>query len=226
MSKPPKAARSEPQASEGQNMTQMRARIHRPRARSRRTQAERTAATRERILAAVVESIAEVGFGQTTASEIARRAGVTWGAVQHHFGDKDGILAAVLAQSFAHLAERLSDVPADAPLDARIHHFVQRAWEHFASPHFRSTLEILLHTPPEPREGESGWQGEMVQAFNHIWQRLFADAALPARRMTALQRYVTSVLTGLSALDRLDGRGHARSHELALLEETLRRELS
>ena len=207
-------------------MSEARARTpRRPRTRPRRTQAERTAATRERILAAVVESIAEVGFGQTTASEIARRAGVTWGAVQHHFGDKDGILGAVLEQSFAHLAERLADVPADAPLDARIHLFVQRAWEHFASPHFRSTLEILLHTPPEPREGESGWQGEMVQAFNRIWQRLFADAALPARRMTALQRYVTSVLTGLSALDRLDGRGHARSHELALLEETLRREL-
>jgi AcrR family transcriptional regulator len=195
------------------------------RTRARRTQAERTAATRERILAAVVESIADVGFGQTTASEIARRAGVTWGAVQHHFGDKDGILAAVLEQSFAHLAERLAEVPPDAPPEARIHLFVQRAWEHFASPHFRSTLEILLHTPPEPREGESGWQGEMVQAFNRIWQRLFADAEIPARRLTALQRYVTSVLTGLSALDRLDGRVHARSAELALLEETLRREL-
>jgi len=64
--------------------------VRRPRA--RRTQAERTAATRERILAAVVESIAELGIQRTTASEIARRAGVTWGAVQHHFGAKHGIL--------------------------------------------------------------------------------------------------------------------------------------
>ena len=103
--------------------------------------------------------------------------------------------------------------------------FVQRAWEHFASPHFRSTLEILLHTSPEPREGESGWQGEMVQAFNRIWQRLFADAGFPRAALRRSSATSPSVLTGLSALDRLDGRGHARSAELALLEETLLREL-
>ncbi len=47
-------------------------------------------------MAAVLESIAEVGFQRTTAAEITRRAGVTWGAVQHHFGAEDGILRAVL----------------------------------------------------------------------------------------------------------------------------------
>jgi hypothetical protein len=58
----------------------------------RRTHAERSADTRARILAAVVECISEIGFQRTTASEIASRAGVTWGAVQHHLGGKDGIL--------------------------------------------------------------------------------------------------------------------------------------
>ncbi|HVN40395.1 MAG TPA: TetR/AcrR family transcriptional regulator [Myxococcota bacterium] len=190
----------------------------------RRTQAERTAATRERILTAVVASIAEQGFGRTTASEIAKRAGVTWGAVQHHFGAKDGILEAVLEQSFAHLAERLEQVPPDAPLALRIHEFVLRAWEHFSSPHFHSTLEILLHLPPLPSEGE-GWQGEMVGALNRIWARIFADSPLPPRRVAMLQRYTVSVLAGLSSLERLDRRHPSRSAELALLEETLRREL-
>ncbi|HKK52995.1 MAG TPA: TetR family transcriptional regulator, partial [Myxococcota bacterium] len=50
--------------------------------RSRRTQAERTAETRARILEATVESLDQVGFQRTTAAEITRRAGVTWGAVQ------------------------------------------------------------------------------------------------------------------------------------------------
>jgi AcrR family transcriptional regulator len=195
------------------------------RPRARRTQAERTAATRERILAAVVASIAEQGFGRTTASEIAKRAGVTWGAVQHHFGAKDGILEAVLEQSFAHLAERLGQVPADAPLALRIHQFVLRAWEHFSSPHFHSTLEILLHLPPWPVEGEGGWQGEMVGALNRIWGRIFMDSPLPPRRVAMLQRYTVSLLVGLSSLERLDRRRHSRSAELALLEETLRREL-
>ena len=71
----------------------------------RRTHAERTAESRARIMSAVVESIAEVGFKRSTASEIARRSGLTWGAVQHHFGGKEGILAAVLEDSFDRFAE-------------------------------------------------------------------------------------------------------------------------
>ena len=190
--------------------------------RARRTQAERTAATRERILAAVVESIAEVGFGRTTAMEIAKRAGVTWGAVQHHFGGKDGILDAVLEESFARFARLLAQVPVGAPLAERIHEFVARAWEHFSSPHFRSTLEILLHLTPS--QDGSGLDS-MVRELNAIWQRLFADAPLPARRVVTLQRYTVSVLSGLSSLERIDGRSRTRAAELALLEETLGREL-
>ncbi|MBW2313227.1 MAG: TetR family transcriptional regulator [Deltaproteobacteria bacterium] len=55
----------------------------------RRSQAERSAETRTRILAAVIDSIADVGLQRSTAAEIACRAGVTWGAVQHHVGDKE-----------------------------------------------------------------------------------------------------------------------------------------
>jgi AcrR family transcriptional regulator len=164
-----------------------------------------------------------VGYGRTTALEIARRAGVTWGAVQHHFGAKNGILEAVLQESFARFAALLAKIPAHAPQPQRNHQFVKRAWEHFASPHFRSTLEILLHVPAT-QEG-SDWLGGMVRSLNEIWQRLFADAPLPARRVVTLQRYTVSVLAGLASLERPDGRSHARAAELTLLEETLRREL-
>ena len=75
-----------------------------PPLRPRRSHSERTAKTRARVIAAVVESIDEVGFHRTTGSEIARRAGVTWGAVQHHFGGKDGMLAAVVEDSFNRFA--------------------------------------------------------------------------------------------------------------------------
>jgi AcrR family transcriptional regulator len=191
----------------------------------RRTQAERTARTRERILAAVVESIADVGFGRTTANEIARRAGVTWGAVQHHFGGKQGILEAVLEDSFERFVGSLADIPTGGTLEQRVGLFVDRAWQHFASPHYRSTLEILLHLTPERGEG-AGWQGGMVRALNDVWQRLFADAALPPRRVAMLQRYAVSLLSGLASLATLDGRAHARPAELALLERTLVEELS
>ena len=91
---------------------------------------------------AVVESISEVGFQKTTANEITRRAGVTWGAVQHHFGGKDGILEAVLEESFERFAARLAAVPIEgASLEQRVSAFVDIAWQHFGRHRWRYTLE-------------------------------------------------------------------------------------
>jgi AcrR family transcriptional regulator len=204
------------------------AEVHRkPPSRARRSQAERTADTRGRILRAVVESIAEVGFQRTTASEIADRAGVTWGAVQHHFGGKDGILRAALEDSFARFAERLSDVPAaGAPLEERVAAFVDRAWEHFASPHYRSTFEILLsQAGRDGGSGESSWQAGMFRAWERIWRRLFGDASLPRRRSAELQRFTIAVLSGAAWLKLLGGPDAKDGAELELLKQTLVREL-
>lgn len=197
--------------------------------RPRRTHAERTAATRARIVAAVVESVSEVGFQRTTAAEIAQRAGVTWGAVQHHFGGKDGMLRAVLEDSFARFAARLEDLPtAGVPLEARATLFVERAWEHFRSPHFRSTLEILLAALP----GGGGslhplLQAQMFDAWDGVLRRLFADARLPAARRRRLGQFALATLCGLAVTARLArGEPHARPAELALLHAALVRELT
>jgi len=191
----------------------------------RRTQAERTAETRRRILEAVVESIAEVGFQRTTATEIAKRAGVTWGAVQHHFGAKGGILEAVLEDTFERFEEKLGDIPEDEPLARRVSLFVERAWEHFGSPHFRSTFEILLHHG----KGEDGdapphWQETMFRAFDRVFERLFSDTRLARRERGALHQYAVAEMMGLAAFDML-GEPRSRNAQLALLEKTLLAEL-
>ena len=197
--------------------------------RERRTHAERTAETRAKIVAAVVSCIAEVGFQRTTASEITRRAGVTWGAVQHHFGGKDGILLAVLEDSFARFATRLSDIPVrDTPLETRIDLFIDRAWEHFGSAHYRSTFEILLHyTGPEAPAPEQLWQSEMFRAWNRIWGELFESPRSSRRRTVTLQHYTISVLSGLASMQMIEGPGsRILEAELDLLKQTLARELA
>jgi len=195
----------------------------------RRTQAERTAATRERIMRAVVESIAEIGFQKTTANEITRRAGVTWGAVQHHFGGKDGILDAVLEESFERFAERLAAVPTEgASLKERVSAFVDIAWAHFGSPDYHSTFEILLnYTRDDEANGVPVWQSEMFSAWNRVWSKIFADVSLPRRKVVALQTFSISVVSGMAALAMLR-RAVEPVHgaELDLLKRTLVREMS
>jgi AcrR family transcriptional regulator len=199
-----------------------------PPARARRTHAERTAETRARVMAAVVASIAEVGFQKTTAAEIARRAGVTWGAAQHHFGDKDGILMAVLEDSFDRFAQALGEPPGEGvPRAERVSLFVRRAAAHFASDHYRSTFEILLNLP----EGsEVEWQTEMLAAWFGIWQSYFPGSPASRRQTVDLMHYTISALSGLAAMKMLEGqpgRGvAARDRELRYLEQTLVHELS
>jgi AcrR family transcriptional regulator len=199
------------------------------RARERRSHAERTAETRAKIIAAVVEGISEVGFARTTAAEITRRAGVTWGAVQHHFGDKDGILVAVLEDSFDRFSARLDEIPIeDASFEKRASLFIDRAWEHIGSPLYRSTFEILLdQAGREELTDEPSWQQRMFRAWDRIWMRIFGDASISRRRHFVLQHYTISVLSGLASVLTLEsGDARLRGTELDLLKDTLTRELS
>lgn len=198
-------------------------------ARRRRTHAERTARTRARIVEAVVASMASVGYARSTAPEITRRAGVTWGAVQHQFGDKHGMFVAVLEHSFERFAARLSDLPADdLDLEKRASLFLERAWEHFASAHHRAASEIMLnYLGREDEAARRDWQGEMFRAFDRVWMEFFGEAPIPRRRHVLLQHYTVSALSGLASTLALEGAdARPRPGELDLLVATLARELT
>jgi AcrR family transcriptional regulator len=79
---------------------------------ARRTQAQRSATTQQAIVATARDLIAERGFEATTIEEIARGAGVSKGALYHHYADKTEVLAAVYEHVEAELCRRLLDVAA------------------------------------------------------------------------------------------------------------------
>jgi len=174
-------------------------------------------------MAAVVECITESGYHAATASEIARRSGLTWGAVQHHFGDKDGILAAVLEDSFSRFTETLAEAPTAGALEARVSGFVRCAWRHFGSPHYRTTFSILVNLPGDP---QSPWQERLLVAWTDVWRRAFPESRLREGRTRSLMLYALSVLTGLAGLQALNRAplGPLET-ELRWLEDTMLREI-
>ena len=52
--------------------------------------------TRAMVIDETVRCVLEEGFGAASAKHITERAGVTWGVIQYHFGDRDGLLMAVV----------------------------------------------------------------------------------------------------------------------------------
>lgn len=73
----------------------------------RRTQAERTAATRGRLLAAGRALFAADGFAAVSTQAIVEGAGVTRGALYHQFGDKGGLFAAVYEEVEADIVDSI-----------------------------------------------------------------------------------------------------------------------
>ena len=66
--------------------------------------------TRAMVIDETVRCVLEEGFGAASAKHITERAGVTWGVIQYHFGDRDGLLMAVVDCGFSELLAKLREV--------------------------------------------------------------------------------------------------------------------
>ena len=66
-----------------------------------------------RVLQAAIDSILEKGYYQTSSNEIARRAGVTWGAIQHQFGTREQLLLEVMNDRWHMLQEQVATARID-----------------------------------------------------------------------------------------------------------------
>lgn len=75
---------------------------------ARRTQAERSEATRQALVTAARPLFAHRGYAGVGTEEIVRAAGVTRGALYHHFDGKRELFEAVYEQIEVELAERIA----------------------------------------------------------------------------------------------------------------------
>ena len=76
---------------------------------TRRTQAERAAETREALIEAARPLFAAQGFAEVALETIVRSAGVTRGALYHHFADKTELFAAVFEKVEGEVAARMGE---------------------------------------------------------------------------------------------------------------------
>src|SRR5215213_3221129 len=114
----------------------------------RRKQGERTEATRNALIAAARELFTARGYGEVGTEEIVRAAGVTRGALYHHFGGKAELLEAVYerleAESTARVARIVLGSEIDSPLEA-MKAGVEAFLDECAEPELR---QIALHDAP------------------------------------------------------------------------------
>jgi AcrR family transcriptional regulator len=113
--------------------------------RIRRTQAERSAAMRARLLDATIECLVTYGYAGTTTPRVAERAGVTRGAQIHHFRAKEDLVVAAiehLAQQRVQAAMReFGRMEASTDPVSTVLEFL---WEAHQGPMFVATVELWV----------------------------------------------------------------------------------
>lgn len=80
----------------------------------RKTRSEMIAATRTKLLAAGRKAFGSVGYVDASMDDFTAEAGLTRGALYHHFGDKKGLLQAVISEIDAEMATRLCEISSKA----------------------------------------------------------------------------------------------------------------
>ncbi len=167
----------------------------------KRRQTQRGAETRALVVQSAVDCICEEGFAASSMSRIAERAGVTWGVMQYHFGDRGGLLSAVLDAGYEHLTQRLMEIEiAGDGLEERVRGLVDEGWRIFGAPMARACFEIILATRREmtPRSASRERLLEVARELSEVSDALLAKTVRGGRPPKRTHLVLTSALRGFA----------------------------
>ncbi len=137
-----------------------------------------TPSTRERICEAALLGFAENGVAATSIRDVASRAGVSPGLVQHHFATKDGLREAVNEYVVERAAETFAELPAKDSATEILRELGNRV-THWAREHPEALLYVARLSADEDPAAL-----QMFDAFLEIasqqWKRLAEMGVLRA----------------------------------------------
>ena len=180
----------------------------------RRTQAERSAATRAALVQATLDLLVAQGWAGVTSVSVCARAGLTRGAFVHHFDGLPQLFATALEHRYAELAPNARSQPQPATLSD----LVARTWRMMTATDFKVVIEAWLAAANDRELGAA--IAPVIERFAKLvhpeqHSGLISDDA--ARSFVLMAR---ETLLGL-ALGRATN-GAPLAHEALVLEELLR----
>jgi AcrR family transcriptional regulator len=153
---------------------------------------------RGRIIDEFVHCVLEEGFAAASAKHVVERAGVTWGAIQYHFGDRDGLQMAVLDRGFKDLLESLRAVnpqPATRTARQNAQPLIDAMWSAFTSPTAAAAIQILIATRTERGAAQSQYLSEVSETLTQLGGR-YLGAGLPPRHAAVIGDLIWTALLG------------------------------
>jgi AcrR family transcriptional regulator len=112
--------------------------------RPRRTQADRSAATRAALAGAAIDLLIERGWAAVSAVEVCKRVKVTRGAFHHHYPNLPSLLADALRRLYAEMRKK------DRPPVLDLTTLIDATWAAVGNPRFKAVLEAWLAMANDP----------------------------------------------------------------------------
>ncbi len=166
----------------------------------RRTQYQRSAATRARLLDAAIDCIVAHGYARTTTTMIARRARLTRGAQLHHFGNREQLVLAAIAHLFERgrreFAAAFKNVP---PGPDQNDIAIDLSWKFFSGRLATAWIEIMVAARSDPRlkaavqRRAADLQREVLE-FGHSYSKL------PLNEFALSQAFEAALMMGLAMM--------------------------
>jgi AcrR family transcriptional regulator len=179
-----------------------------------RTQAERSATTRQALLNATIACLVEEGYANTTTARVAERAGVSRGAHLHHFQTRSALVAAAVEHLRVRRAEELMAAADALPSGPeRVTQALDLLWRSYTSPLFQGALDLWSagRTDAELRSHLVKIERDFDRQTMELARRLFPQAA-ERPDFEQLIEMAASTIRGLTLLDTLHA-GRERSRK-------------
>ena len=145
-----------------------------PQTKKRRTQAERTRASREKIIHSAMESFAQKGFRGAKMADIAQAAHLTGPGLLHHFPSKTHLLMEVLKER-----DRIHKEQTDATLEKNNHDILQVATDlveqNQATPGIIQLFNLLVAESISPEHPAHGYFTQRYHNGREAWVKIIKE---------------------------------------------------
>jgi AcrR family transcriptional regulator len=180
----------------------------------REPQQDRSRATRQRLLEAAIECMADLGWSGSTVAVVAERAGVSRGAAQHHFPTREDLVTSAVEYVSAERLKMLRSQAVDmASGPERIRAVLALVERMYTSPLFRAAVHVWVAACADERLRERviGLEAQVGrESHRTVLQLLGADESRPGVREAVQATLDLGRGLGLANLLTDDGRRRRR----------------
>ena len=195
--------------------------------RVRRSQEERSTETRRRLIEAAIEVMRKDGYANLTISKVTQSAGLTNGAMQHHFPSRDDLVMALLDAVYPVLEISFDSIAAEELTPhARIARLVDILWAIYSKPEYLAVWDIALGARGDPKlwAQVGNYQRHISMHIRSEFVRLFADLDISREDADRVLSVVVAAIRGL-ALQSMFGEDKVNHASFAVIKDLGCREL-